>query len=213
MGLFGGNSGTVSATPQEQALTANMTAQWQDYQQRWLPVQQHLADVVNDMANPQAWQRQEAEGKAGLDVAPPFQQRDQQQIASAMTRGINPGSSAFKLGITGSATAQAAAKGAKVAEANEAIDRSYIENLKAITNPGKRLAGQSVQGQGIAAEVASREAISNASVANAQTSSEMGAVGFGLGALGSPQGQSAIRGLFSSGGGIASPATVVGLVN
>jgi len=192
--LFGGSSGTVGPTPQEQALTSNMWSQWRDYQTRWLPVQQHLADVVNDMANPQAWQRQEAEGKGGVDVASAFDQRERQQTASLMTRGINPGSPAFKMGISTGATAEASTKGAKVNEANQAIDRAYVENLKAITNAGSKLAGSSVQGQGIAAEVGSREAISNATVANTQTSNEMGALGFGLGVLGSPEGMSAMRG-------------------
>jgi len=207
MGLFGGNSGTVGPTPQEQALTANMWSQWRDYQTRWLPVQQHLADVVNDMAQPQAWQRQEAEGKASVDVASAFQQREQQQTASLMTRGINPGSPAFKLGISAGATAEAATKGAKVSEANQAIDRAYIENLKAITNAGQKLAGSSVQGQGISAEVGSREAISNAQVTNENTAGIIASAGLGLSALASPQGMSAMGDLGRSWGINPAPIT------
>jgi|SRR5712675_1343548 len=194
MGLFGGNSGTVGPTAQETALSSNMMAQWRDYQSRWLPVQQHLADVVNDMANPQAWQRQEAEGKGNVDISTAFRQIENQQTASAMVRGINPGSSAFKLGVTGAAVAEAQAKGLSIEKGNQDIDRAYVENLKAITNAGSKLAQSSVQGQSFSAEVGSREALSNAQTSNERTSGIISSIGLGLSPLGSQAGMSSLRG-------------------
>jgi hypothetical protein len=194
------SGGQVGPTPQELTLASNAQASFNDYRQRWLPMQQHLADVVNDMGQPDSWQRREAEGKGNVDVSAAFAARDSQQTASMMSRGINPGSSAFKMAVASGATAQAAAKGIAVEKGNQDIDRAYIENLSAITAAGQKLAGAATQGQSVAGEVASREAISNAQVQNQETANTYGAIGFGIGALSSPQGKAALS---SAGSGIA----------
>lgn len=195
------NSGTVAPTFQEQELSRIATQQFQDYQSRWLPVQQHLNDVVDQMGKPDSWQRAEAEGKGAEDVASQFEQANQRRTAQQMDRGINVGSGAFNLGITGSAAAQAASKGAAVAQGNEAIDKAYFENLSQIAQSGQTVANQATRGMSVGAEIASREAISSAQASNATASNVLGAAGFGIGALSSPSAMRQIGGIFGGSGG------------
>jgi hypothetical protein len=178
------NSGTVGPTPQEQALSSIAQQSFQDYQSKWLPLQDHFADTVEQMGASGSWQRQEAEGKGNADAAMQFANQSRARTSSELANGINVGSSKFKLGVSGMASAEAEAKGAGIAEGNEAIDKSYVSNLTSIAQAGQGLANAATQSAGVSAEVASREAISNAQVANAQKANEFGAIGFGIGALG-----------------------------
>lgn len=177
------NSGTVGATPQEQALSSIAQQSFQDYQSKWLPLQDHYADTVEAMGASNSWQRQEAEGKGNTDAAMEFASQSKAMTSSELAHGINVGSSKFKLGVSGMASAEAEAKGAGIAEGNEAIDKSYISNLSSIAQAGQGLANAATQSAGVSAEVGSREAISNAQVANEQSASKFGAIGFGIGAL------------------------------
>jgi hypothetical protein len=208
------SGGTVGPTPQETALASNAANQWKDYTTRWLPVQDHFADVVSDMGKPDSWQRQEAEGKGNTDVAQSFAQSAAARTSSELARGINVGSTKFKLGVANSASSEAEAKGLAIVSGNESIDKAYLANLGAIARTGQSIANTSTGGQGVAGETASRIAISNAQEANAQTASMYGAAGFGLGALGSPQGVSAMKGLWSAaGGGGGADASMADLTN
>ena len=177
------NSGTVGPTPQEQALSANASAEFQRYQSKWLPLQDHLSDVVTSMGQPNSWQRQEAEGKGNTDVAQQFAAMNQQRSVSQMDHGINVGSTSYKLGTAASATAEAEAKGAAVNQGNQAIDKAYLSGLTSITKAGEGLAGASMQGQSMGADIASREGITNAYISNASQANEMGAIGTGIGGI------------------------------
>jgi hypothetical protein len=178
------NSGTVGPTPQELALSANAASEFQRYQSQWLPLQDHLADTISSMApGADSWQRKEAEGKGSADVAQQFAKVAQQKTVSEMDHGINVGSSAFKLGVTGLAAATAEAKGAAVNTGNEAIDKAYLSGLTSISKAGEGLAGAATQGMGMAADVGSREAISQAQITNAASADKMGLLGAGIGAV------------------------------
>jgi hypothetical protein len=199
LSMFGGSSGTVGPTPQEQQLASIASNQWKDYTERWLPMQDHFASVVSDMGKPDSWQRQEAEGKGNADVAQAFAQSVAARTSSELARGINVGSTKFKLGAANSASAEAESKGLAIVSGNESIDKAYLANLGAIARAGQGLAGSATQGLGVGAETASRIAISSAQERNAETASNLGAIGFGIGALGSPQGIAALK---SAGQGI-----------
>lgn len=162
---------------------AQAQQQFQDYQKRWLPLQDHLSDTVLSMGKPDSWQRQEAEGKGNEDAASAISTAMRQRTSGEMNRGINPGSSAFKLGASSLASTEAQAKGAAIEEGNQAIDKAYLGGLTAISKAGEGLAGMAAQGAGIAGQVGSREAISQAQASNASEASKLGAVGFGIGAL------------------------------
>ena len=196
------SSGTVSATPQEQALSANAASEFQRYQSKWLPLQDHLSDVVSSMGDANSWQRQEAEGKGSTDVAQQFQAMNQRKSVSEMDHGINVGSTAYKLGTAASATAEAEAKGAAVNQGNQAIDKAYLSGLTSITKAGEGLAATATQGGSMAADVASREAISSAQLTNANTANMAGIIGTGIGA--------AAGGIAGGGGSGGGPFTNLG---
>jgi hypothetical protein len=176
------SSGTVGPTPQEQALSANASAEFKRYQSKWLPLQDRLSDVISSMGEANSWQRQEAEGKGSTDVAQQFASMNQKRSVSEMDHGINVGSTSYKLGTAASATAEAEAKGAAVNHGNEAIDKAYLSGLTSITKAGEGLAATATQGGALSAEVGSREAISSAQLANADRANTWGMIGTGIGA-------------------------------
>jgi len=182
MGLFGG--GEVGPTPQEQVLASTFTQQFQDYQKRWLPIADHLGDVVSSMApGKDSWQRAEAEGKGNADTAMAFAQ-DMAQRSASLSSGVNAGSSRFKLGVAGAATAEAESKGISIESGNQQITSAYLKGLQSLTAQGGKLAAGATQGMDMAAQITSHEAINNAQVQNSANSGAMQAVGFGIGALG-----------------------------
>jgi hypothetical protein len=160
-------------------------ASFKDYQARWLPLQDHFAQLVTDMVKPDSWQKQEAEGKGNVDVAQEFAKMNQQRNASQIASGINVGSTKFKMGVAASASAEAEARGMAINTGNEAIDKAHLANLTAIARTGQSLATTATQGQGAAGEVASRIAISGAQEANETRAGNYELAGFGIGALGS----------------------------
>lgn len=177
------SGGTVGATPAEMTLAANAQQQFQDYSTRYLPVQQRLNSIVDEMGKPDSWQAQEAEGKGNVDAAASFARADQQRTAATLDKGINVGSGAFKFGITSNAAAEAETKGAAVNEGRIAISNAYLSGLNDITQTGQGIAGAATGGMAVGAQVGSREAISGAQVTNAENTGPYAALGIGLGAL------------------------------
>jgi hypothetical protein len=178
------SGGTVAATPQERALASNAMASFKDYQTRWLPVQDHLSSVVSDMAKPDSWQKQEAEGKGNVDVAQEFSKMNAQRNTSQMASGINVGSARFKMGIASGASAEAEARGMAVNTGEQAINKAYLANLGAISRTGQSLATSATQGQGAGGEVASRIAVSGAQEQNAVNAGNVSMATLGIGAIG-----------------------------
>ncbi len=190
------SGGTVQPTAAEVTLASNSANQWKDYQTRWLPLQDHFASVVSDMGQPDSWQRKEAEGKGNVDAAASFAQSDARRTASEMSRGINVGSTKFKLGAANSASAEAESKGLAITSGNESIDKAYLANLGAIARTGQGVASTSVQGQGIAGETASRIGISQAQEQNETRANNYELAGGVIGAVGT-----AAKGISWGGGG------------
>ena len=178
------SSGTVGPTPQEQALTQIAQQSFDEYRSKYLPMQDHLSDVITSMGQTNSWQRQEAEGKGNEDAASEFAQASKARTTAELDRGINVGSSRFKMGVGGMATAEAQAKGVGVEEGNQAIDKAYLGGLTAIARAGQGVAGTAVGGASLAGQVASREAISQAQEDNASRADTLGGIGFAVGAVG-----------------------------
>lgn len=195
------SSGTVGPTAQEQQLSANANAEFARYSSKWLPLQDHLSDVVTSMGQPDSWQRQEAEGKGNTDVAQQFAQIAQNRTASTLDHGINVGSSAYKLGVAASATAEAEAKGAAVNNGNQQIDKAYLSGLTSITKAGESLAGTAMGGAALGGEVSSREAITGAQLSNENRANNWNMIGTGIGMLAASYGQGI--------GGVSDQATVM----
>jgi hypothetical protein len=177
------SGGQAGVTPSEQALASTATQSFNDYSARWLPAQDHLASVVSSMAPGQpSWQRSEAEGKGNADAAIAAENQSRARTSSELSHGINVGSTSFKMGVTGGATAEAEMKGADINQGNEAIDKAYLGGLTSITHAGEGLASAAVQGQSVAGEVGSRIGITDQQVDDSSRAAAMGGAGVGIGA-------------------------------
>jgi hypothetical protein len=165
-------------------LSQKSAQQFEDYQKRWLPIQDHLSSVVTSMNDPDSWQNKEAEGKAAADVASAFEKADQQRTAATLSHGIDVGSSKFKLATAGSAAAEAETKGMEINSAHDVITKSYLSGLQSISQAGQKLASGAAGGSAVAGEVASREQLSSAQADQSKSAGIYAAVGTGIGAIG-----------------------------
>jgi hypothetical protein len=150
-------------------LSQKSAQQFEDYQKRWLPIQDHLSSVVTSMNDPDSWQNKEAEGKAAADVASAFEKADQQRTAAALSHG---------------AAAEAETKGMEINSAHDVITKSYLSGLQSISQAGQKLASGAAGGSAVAGEVASREQLSSAQADQSKSAGIYAAVGTGIGAIG-----------------------------
>lgn len=132
-----GKKQEIAETPQQRAMAAHAAAVFQDYKQRWLPVQQHLASQIEEMGKPGSAARNLAAGKASTDTAMQFAQA-QGKLEKGLTQaGAAPGSSRANLAITGMGEDEALAKGMGSVVSNQQIDQAYTQGLSALMGIGQ----------------------------------------------------------------------------
>jgi len=152
-------------TPAQKALADHAVNLLQDYKQRWLPVQQRLAQTIEQSGEKDSAARRLAAGKSSTDVATQFDKAEGGLEKSLSNSGVGPGSSRANLGVTGMGTDAAAATGMGHVMSDQAIDSAYTESLGALTMLGR---GERAQvGQSMSAQAADSAA---QSAADAQTS-------------------------------------------
>lgn len=168
--MAGSGSGQVQETSQQKALATYASNKLTDYQNRWLPVQQHLASQIQAMGQPGSAAQKNAEGRANTDSTIKFAgAQDQLQSNLADSGGL--GSSRSKLAIAGLGTDEAKSKGLGMTAADQQIDDAYTQSLGALTAIGQ---GQSAQvGNSLAQQASSSSAQATAD-ADAALTSRMG---------------------------------------
>lgn len=126
----------VQETSQQRALAEYAMSQWQDYKQRWLPVQKNLAAQIQEMGEADGRTRVRAQGRASTDTAAKFGAAET-ALETALANKVNLGSSRGKLAITGMADDKAKATGLGITLADQQIDDAYTEGLGALTAIGR----------------------------------------------------------------------------
>lgn len=171
-------------TPQQRAFAEVAMAQMADYRKRWLPLQRQLAEDVKSAGKADSFERRQAAGKVATDNAVRFGEA-KGAVESAMTgAGAGPGSSKFKLGVTGMGQDEAQSRGLGFVAADQAIDDAYLEGLGAIAAMGKGERTGAVRGMGDIAAMSGRQAAQDAEMAaskragNAQLVGQV--AGFGM---------------------------------
>lgn len=182
-------------TPQQRAMVEHAVNQFQDWKQRWLPVQKNLMSQIQAMGKPDSQAREAASGKATTDSAIAFS-RAQGALQKTLTNaGAGAGSSKFNLGVAGAGEDQAKSSAFGKTIADQQIDDAYVEGLSAIAATGRGERSQVGDSLGRMASNSSRQAAADAESSAMDRASTAGLVGtiggFGLqqslGSLGTTQ--------------------------
>ncbi len=178
--MCGGSKG-VPETPEEIELAQIASERWEDYKQKFIPVEnQAISDVTKEFDNPSEF---------GANVANTSTQMAFSPVEASMargltTRGAGPGSGAFTGGIVGLNTDRAASSGLGQANAYGVQRTQNLQNMQSLINMGQGQAGSGLSGLGDAATLAQRNAFldSRASAAaRAALGQAAGAVAGGVG--------------------------------
>lgn len=186
-------------TPAQRAQAEHAMALLQDYKQRWLPVQQRLAQTIEENAAPDSAARKLARGKASTDSEMAFAKAEQGLEKSLSNSGVGPGSSRANLAITGLGDDLSTSKGMGAVMTDQALDDAYTQGLGALAAIGRGERAQVSNSLSTQATNSAAQAQNDAEMAfaerqgNAQLFGQIGGLGLqqGLKSFGSspaPQG-------------------------
>ncbi len=174
----------VQETPAQRAMAEHAVLLMKDYEQRWLPVQQHLAKSIQAEGAPNSAARREAAGKAATDTNIAFGRAQGQLEKQLSNSGAAPGSSKANLAITGLGSDLAKSEGLSTTVSDQQIDDAYTQGLSALMNIGRgKAAGVSNSLASQANQSATQaRADASASLAEHQGQAQLGGqlAGYGL---------------------------------
>ncbi|AXQ30438.1 hypothetical protein D0B54_17920 [Solimonas sp. K1W22B-7] len=175
-------------TAEQREMAAIAAESYDDWQQRWLPLQQEFFADTMDVAP----RRRQALGSAGADYAQAFGQAQQGVENRLYASGAAPGSGRYAMGLAGFANDRAQARGQGLAGVDAMIDDQYAQGLQTLIDIGRGERAQALQGLSEAANASQDRAIADAQRA-------LGSRSAMLEAAGSVAGMAAAYGLRGSG--------------
>lgn len=167
------NKGTVQETAAERAAADVAMARYQDYRQRWAPIQQRAAQVIQDFGAADSYERERAESRTAGAVGVAYDQAAEQVAAADRNRGIKAGSGAFRMRQADIGTERAKASGIARAAAGDAIDQAYIEGLSSMMAVGKGQADMAMGGMNRSASIEGANAATTAGINAANRAGNM----------------------------------------
>ncbi|GAP37376.1 hypothetical protein ABXN37_19835 [Piscinibacter sakaiensis] len=157
-------AGQTAETEQQRALAEVGRQQLMDWRQRWLPVQEKFGKQVEQLADPNSFQRRRATAMAGIDTTAKFGAA-QQSLDQGMAATGRTGSTAHKLAIAGLGDDAATSAGLSKAAADAAIDDERVAGLGAMTALGRGEKASAINGLATSATVSARQAGADARAA------------------------------------------------
>lgn len=167
----------VAQTPAEQSLQQMASQRMNDYQTRWLPLQQKLADTVTKMGQPGSPELRQAQGRAVGDTMA-AEREQENQIENAPD---GKGDRGAIMGVVGAGERRTAAAGTELNSAQAMIDKAYTEGLSSLMQTGRGVAQGAVTSGSQAAGISAQEAWGNAYNSATSRARMAGAIGSGLG--------------------------------
>jgi hypothetical protein len=169
---MGHKDNSIPETPEEIALAQVASERWQDYQKRFVPVENKAINYVeNTNLGPMA------AGMANLGTQEAFSQGEQQVTGNMESRGMRAGSPGFGMNLAGYNINRAESTGLGGANAYGLATTQKLGNLQNLVAMGQGQAGASLSGQSDVAGLASRQATIDAQASIAAR----GAMGEGIG--------------------------------
>jgi len=164
-------------TAEERELAGIAAESYDDWRQRWLPLQQEFFEDMQDVEP----RRMEALGSANADYAQAFGRAERGLESSLMAGSGGPGSGRFAMGLGGFSLDRAQSTGQGMADVDSLIDDQYAAGLQSLIDMGRGERSNALQGMSQAADVAQRQAFSDAQTAFSNRAANMNAIGTGVG--------------------------------
>ncbi len=166
------DKGTMQETPAQKEMAAIATARMADYKQRWLPVQQKLAERVTGLGAEDSPIRQRAKGAAAADVRAQFGNAADKVATAQTNSGAGIGSGRFNMAQANLGADEARATGLGVAAADEQIDAQYLAGLGDLMAIGQGQARNATANLSRVAELSGRAAAADAAAAAQERAGE-----------------------------------------
>jgi len=145
-------------TAEQKEMAAIAAESYDDWRERWLPLQQSFFEDTMDVAP----RRRQALDTAATDYAQAFGRAQQGLESRLFGSGAAPGSGRYAMGLAGFADDRAQALGQGMADVDALIDDQYAQGLQALIDIGRGERTQALQGLSEAADLAQRRSLADA---------------------------------------------------
>lgn len=173
-----GSKDKVEETPEEIALAEIAMERWNDYKQRFIPVEnQAISDVMGESETSSEF----GPGMANIASQSQFSQLEPAVASGLVRRGARPGSGAFEGGMIGLGLDRTASSAQGQANALGLQRTQNLQNMQTLINMGQGQATGALSGLGDAASFANQQAILDARASAAARNAIGSAIGTGAG--------------------------------
>lgn len=194
------DKGTIQETPEQAAMKQMAVQKFNDYKQRWLPVQQQLASHIQSLSSESSPLRQRGIGAATAEQRAKFGQAQEDVQKRQVDTGAGIGSGRFNMAVTGLGSDEAQSTGLNTDLAERQIDAQYLGGLTDLMKMGQGQSAHVSTNMANVADISGRTAAADAEQAAAARAGRAQFIGSVVGS-----GVGYARGQYGggSGGGVA----------
>lgn len=145
-------------SPEEKELGRIAIERWNDYQTRFVPVENEYIEAVQRTDS----DFEDARGAAGSAVQQSFNRAEEDLSNNLFAAGLAPDSGAFIDAMEGIGEDRALSLGTGINEAEQAVDNQHLQGLQTVVQMGQGQAADSLAGMGNVAADATRDSIERA---------------------------------------------------
>lgn len=175
-----GGGGYVEQSEGERMLADLADEQWDDYQARFIPLENAFIGRMENVRN----ERPLATGRAAATVTQAFDPAYEDVGRTMIQRGAAPGSGAFTAGLADIAAAEGSARGKAVVAADRDTENRYYAGQQQIVNLGRGVATDANIGMRRMAGLGDATARADAQASMTESDAIHGAIGTVAGAAG-----------------------------
>ncbi len=175
-----GDGDYVQESEGERMMADLSEEQWQDYQDRFIPLENQFMKRVDNIRD----ERDLAVGRAGATVTQAFDDTHKNVIDMNTRRGAAPGSGMFNAGLADASVAEAKSKGTAMVGADRNTEKRYYAGKQQVVNMGRGVATDANLGMRTMAGLDAATARSDAQAASTVNRAMWDAAGTAAGVAG-----------------------------
>lgn len=139
------DKGTIRESEAERQLMNISLDRYQQYKQKWQPIQQQAIRVVESMGRAGSMERERAVARSTGAAGAEYDDATAKVEGSLLDKEIGTGSSNFRVKQAAMGSERAKAQGIGGAAAEDTIDNAYVESLSGLMAIGRDQSGQAMQ--------------------------------------------------------------------
>lgn len=156
--MSGGGGNDIEQTPEEKALGEIAVNRWNDYQQRFVPVENEYIEAVQKTDSDFS----EARGRTTSAVQQAFAPAEDDLSDNLFAQGITPDSGKGVTAMNALGQDRGLSMGTGLNETDVAVDNQHIQGLQNVVQMGQGQAAESLGGMGRVAADATQDSINRA---------------------------------------------------